>query len=129
MVLLGWECTVAAAAYLDDERTHEAARPLCLTITLPVVGDHLRQSTPNRPLRAQVVPARGGDEERRTALRNGSGTRQDSVRRYSTLKCLAKLATDDDRWDVRGIADVMNSKPSCNSYLINTIQSIKFYDR
>ena len=69
----------------------------------------------------------GGDEELPTAPRKGSGARQDSVRRNSRLKCLVILAADDDRWDVHGIADVMNSKSSCKSYLINISQSNKHY--
>ena len=61
----------------------------------------------------------GGDEELPTAPRNGSGARQDSVRRNSWLKCLVMLATDDGRWDVHGIADVMNSISSSKSSILN----------
>ena len=66
----------------------------------------------------------GGDEVLPTAPRNGSGARQDSVRRNSGLKCLVMLATDDGRWDVHGIADVMNPR---YSYLINIIQCNEHY--
>ena len=73
--------------------------------------------------KSQVVPAKGGATKSGARHLGTFGARQDSVRRYSKPKCLVMLATDDDRWDVHGIADVKNS--TCNSSLINTVQSNK----